>query len=158
MRCFNCNAENESTSAFCVQCGAPLTGQIPSGAGDTLLEGPAAGEEIRFTTEDEPARRVKEIDVNKPLSALSFLWMFFVMLLPVFNVVTVLWWAFSRYTNKNKRHFAAAVIIVWALLLCGGAAAYTLLPGVRYAVDSAVRFAVDWVRGYAGAVAAVSLF
>ncbi len=149
MRCPVCNAENAGSGAFCGQCGAPLREPAEgyAAADPGLLEESAADNDERISFKvDGSGQRARETDVYKPLSTLSCIWMLIVMMIPVLNVVMVLWWAFSRYTNRNKRHFAAAVIILWTLIICGGAAAYALVPDVRIVVDNAFSYAVNWLR------------
>ncbi len=161
MICSNCGANVDKVDSFCGVCGtsmasSPVAPAAPAPAPvfpeqNNLLEressvpvysysgGPSG--DIRFSSEPEQrssyrdVRKISEEELRRPLSAFSFIGVFITLLIPVFNAVMVMWWAFSRYTNKNKRHIAAAVIIMWTVAIGAAVAAYMLMPEVKAVVD-----------------------
>ena len=162
MICTNCGANLEQGQLFCGVCGtrvvaaAPVTPDVsvvsdvvaPTEENIALLEQESANvgdmqEVVQFETTpygtmeaEHEGRIITEAELRKPLSVGAFIAMLLLMMIPVFNVVLILWWAFSRYTNKNKRHFAAAVIILWALAVGLVVAAYFFVPEMKLVVDS----------------------
>ncbi|MFO7637612.1 MAG: zinc ribbon domain-containing protein [Clostridia bacterium] len=52
------------------------------------------------------------VSLDKPLSVGAYLGMFILLAIPIVNIIMVFVWAFGGSTNKNKKNYAIAVMIL----------------------------------------------
>ncbi|MBE6631728.1 MAG: zinc ribbon domain-containing protein [Ruminococcaceae bacterium] len=90
-------------------------------AAETEIESDATREfvpEKKYVSEDytryeAPKPQTVRIDPRyKPLGTGSFIGMWFLMLIPVVNLILLLVWAFSSRTNFNRKSYARAILIM----------------------------------------------
>ncbi len=68
---------------------------------------------------------------DKPMTVMGWILTFFLLSIPVINIIMILVWAFSRKTNTSKRTFIQASLI-WTLLLIGLGIVISVVVGVFF--------------------------
>lgn len=102
MLCNNCGRESiQEESNYCFYCGDSFR-EYRQEAVDT-------GKEVDVA----PDNMITE----KPVSVWNWLGSYGVLVIPVVRFVILLIWAFDKKTNKNKKTWARATLIVFLLLL-----------------------------------------
>lgn len=94
------------------------------------------------------SKKVKKVNprINDTLSVWGFIWTFIVMAIPVVNLVFILIWAFNSNTNKNRRHLAWAVIIMFLVGLALELCIYFFVPGVKEFYAETEQTVKEWVE------------
>ncbi len=140
MICPKCSREMGSDKSVCDYCG--FTFQTPKNSGDahtapysatpftgSAFEGyqpasSAAPSRSAVQTPPAPAYQPPyqsnhaaylERSQHEPLSIAQYIGMFLISAIPLVGLIVMIVWAASRGTNTNRRHFAAAVLILKAI-------------------------------------------
>ena len=151
--CNKCGAGNPDGGRFCENCGAPLAADAPAAAAPAAPT--AQPVQPAYTAKPvapaaNPADGIKQKKenphINDNLSIWGFIWTLIVMAIPVVNLVFVLIWAFRSGTNKNRRHFAWATIILFLVFALISISVYFFVPGVRDVFANAADNIKEWVE------------
>jgi uncharacterized Zn finger protein (UPF0148 family) len=127
----------ESIKPFSETVQTPATTSEPIVAPTPAVELKASQKESKKGT----ASHSYETDIlNKPISVLGYIGIFLLMCIPLVNLILLFVWAFSKDTNKNKKNFAIAsliMIVVWIVLsivlsVVFGAAMYEMIEFMSY--------------------------
>lgn len=134
--CMKCGTNAEKDARICAFCGEPLGEEActeqSAGAQPNEQDAEAAAENAALPTDDagvigiippaEPSEErqtppapADETDV-RPLSARSFAWSLFVMLLPAVGLAVALFWAFGGTYRVNRRNLARGMLAAWFAL------------------------------------------
>ena len=81
------------------------------------------GEEINFKN-DEP---IEATPSEKPMSIGAWIGTFVLTAIPFLNIILLLVWAISKKTNKSKKTYAAAILIVMVIFIVLGVVAFFVL-------------------------------
>lgn len=87
MNCPICNKPIKETDTYCANCGSAFTSK-----------------QLAFTT-------VKSNPITKPISALNFLLLMIVGIIPIVSLVTYLILAFKPMTNLNLKAYSRAALV-----------------------------------------------
>ena len=98
MTCPNCNAQLAENSTFCHHCGSNIA--------PTPVQQPYAA----------PYNTMPQGNNNPPpLSVGSYVGMFFLLCIPLVNIILLFVWAFSAGENPNRKNYARAVLILYLI-------------------------------------------
>ena len=64
----------------------------------------------------------------------QYIGMFFLMCVPILNIILLFMWGFGSSTNLNKKNFARAVLILCAIMLIFWIVAGGLIMGALYSI------------------------
>ncbi len=163
--CNKCKTENTDGSKFCENCGAPLTAE--ASVSDVVASSshpmpPIAAPTSAAPQPQQPEYNTKPVappvvpvnakikkenpKINATLSIWGYIWTFLVMAIPVVNLVFILIWAFNSNTNKNRKHLAWAVIIIFFICLALELCIYFLVPGVKESCAELYKTSNEWLN------------
>lgn len=92
-KCIHCGQNVGEEDVYCINCGNKLN---------------------RTDNKSETAQAQKVMsknDIYEPLSVGDYLFIGFILMIPVINVIVFLTWAFDKYSNLNRRNLAKAGLI-----------------------------------------------
>lgn len=122
MLCKNCGNNLPEGAQFCDACGAS-TGEQPASAQPFT----AATQSVVATQ----APAYATAPAVQPLSVGQYLGMFLLMIIPIVNIILVLVWSFGGSVNPNKKNYARATLVLFAisilLMIISGGAFLSLL-------------------------------
>jgi uncharacterized membrane protein YvbJ len=103
MFCKNCGSQLPDNSTFCGNCGAKTA------VYNTQV--------VQVPNENAPKYNNTAKNVTDPLSVKNYLGMFFLLLIPIVNIILLFVWAFDSSANINKSNFAKAYLIYMLILI-----------------------------------------
>lgn len=95
-KCTYCGQSVGEEDVYCINCGNKLN--ITENKSETA----------------QPQKIMKN-DIYAPLSVGDYLFIGFILMIPVINIIVFLIWAFDRYSNVNRRNLAKAGLIYLAI-------------------------------------------
>lgn len=118
MYCENCGKQLPGTTKFCDQCGTRTSVPISAPPAEEALK--AEPEAQAAPPPPKPAPQPQTIfsntlSLDRPLSVGSYLGIFFLMSIPIINIIMVFVWALGSTVNRNKKNYAIAVLILMAI-------------------------------------------
>ena len=111
MFCENCGNKIPDEAKFCPVCGATTGSAQPSYAAP---EQPPVRPAAPAYVPPQPVSYAAQ-QANPPLSVGQYLGMYLLMCVPILNIVLLFMWAFGSAVNLNKKNYARAVLILFAV-------------------------------------------
>jgi len=129
MFCESCGNQLPENAKFCTACGA-TTGRTQAETAQPGLihrqsSPPPQTAYIHNTAPAQPSY-APAAALDTPLGVGQYIGMFFLLAVPILNIVLLFKWAFGKSANLNKKNFARASLILSAIalifwILAGGA-------------------------------------
>ena len=115
MYCPNCGSEIKENSTFCTNCGkAVSTTECRSAEHDYNHAAEPTGASAGYPV---PPTQSANGDCMEPMTVKDYIGMMLLMLIPVANIVLLFVWAFGGPTNRNKRNYCRAALLLAAIVL-----------------------------------------
>lgn len=139
--CPNCNATVNDGTAFCTNCGAPLSQSINNNNPNNGFTNSQYGAQGGFSQGQQfyapPAQyNIPAPESERAVSIGDWILTFILLLLPVVNIVMMFVWAFSSNTPKSKSNFFKAYLIVVGVMLLLAIIATAVLFSLGYSFAS----------------------
>ena len=139
--CPNCNATVNDGTAFCTNCGAPLSQSINNNNPNNGFANSQYGAQGGFSQGQQfyapPAHyNIPAPESERAVSIGDWILTFIILLLPVVNIVMMFVWAFSSNTPKSKSNFFKAYLIVVGVMLLLAIIATVVLFSLGYSFAS----------------------
>ncbi|MDO4397976.1 MAG: zinc ribbon domain-containing protein [Oscillospiraceae bacterium] len=139
--CPNCNATVNDGTAFCTNCGAPLSQSINNNNPTNGFTNSQYGAQGGFSQGQQfyapPAQyNIPAPESERAVSIGDWILTFIILLLPVVNIVMMFVWAFSSNTPKSKSNFFKAYLIVVGVMLLLAIIATVVLFSLGYSFAS----------------------
>lgn len=139
--CPNCNATVNDGTAFCTNCGAPLSQSINNNNPNNGFTNSQYGAQGGFSQGQQfyapPAQyNIPAPESERAVSIGDWILTFILLLLPVVNIVMMFVWAFSSNTPKSKSNFFKAYLIVVGVMLLLAIIATVVLFSLGYSFAS----------------------
>ncbi len=131
MFCTNCGNEISEDTKICPYCQTSI--DFPSENLSSYTNGVQADKEIY-------APHPNQGKYSKPLSTSSFLIMQILMLIPIINLILILIWSFSKYSNINRRSYARSILIWFIIISITLLFILLIMLLMRYPIDINVWF------------------
>lgn len=91
-KCIHCGQNVGEEDVYCIHCGNKLN-------------------RTENKSETPQTQKIMKNDIYAPLSVGDYLFIGFILMIPVINIIVFLIWAFDRYSNVNRRNLAKAGLI-----------------------------------------------
>lgn len=116
MFCENCGNKIPDEAKFCPVCGATLGATPPSYTAPPYAapEQPPVRPAAPAYVPQQPVSYAAQ-QANPPLTVGQYLGMYLLMCVPILNIVLLFMWAFGGSVNLNKKNYARAVLILFAV-------------------------------------------
>ena len=139
--CPNCIATVNDGTAFCTNCGAPLSQSINNNNPNNGFTNSQYGAQGGFSQGQQfyapPAQyNIPAPESERAVSIGDWILTFIILLLPVVNIVMMFVWAFSSNTPKSKSNFFKAYLIVVGVMLLLAIIATVVLFSLGYSFAS----------------------
>lgn len=139
--CPNCNATVNDGTAFCTNCGAPLSQSINNNNPNNGFTSSQYGAQGGFSQGQQfyapPAQyNIPAPESERAVSIGDWILTFIILLLPVVNIVMMFVWAFSSNTPKSKSNFFKAYLIVVGVMILLAIIATVVLFSLGYSFAS----------------------
>lgn len=133
MFCEKCGSKLPENAKFCGSCGAktvPVEPAVATPVHDQPAPPPpppAQSAAQSYTPPAQPAARSYTPPVqaaahsgqveSEPLSVGNYIVMFLLMSIPLLNIILLFVWGFGSSVNRNRKNFARATLIMFAIML-----------------------------------------
>lgn len=133
MFCEKCGSKLPENAKFCGSCGAktvPVEPAVATPVHDQPAPPPpppAQSSAQSYTPPAQPAARSYTPPVqaaahsgqveSEPLSVGNYIVMFLLMSIPLLNIILLFVWGFGSSVNRNRKNFARATLIMFAIML-----------------------------------------
>ena len=109
--CTKCGTQVADGVKFCTSCGSPMGAAQPQAA-------PQQPQPQPYT---QPQPQYAPVYTEEPISTGAYIGIFFLLMLPVINIILLIVWACGGCNKKNKTNLSRA-LLVWMLIgaLIGG--------------------------------------
>ncbi len=107
--CTACNAELESEAKFCPDCGSPIPAAAAPQPQPSYQPPPQAAA--------PPPTLAKTAENNAQLGVFGYVLTMLALSIPIIGVILTFVWAFGAKTNRARKNYCRAVLIVGGLFL-----------------------------------------
>lgn len=113
MFCEKCGNKMPDEAMFCDACGTKTVVQPAKSSAPAVPPVITQPVQRPVAAQPNPQMNVQQsIDLNVPLSIGQYIGMFFLMSIPILNIVLMFKWSFGSSVNQNKKNYARAVLIL----------------------------------------------
>jgi hypothetical protein len=126
MFCESCGNQLPDNAKFCTACGA-TTGRPQTAPAQPAYTPPPPPAQPVYNHASAPAQPAYApmAALDAPLGVGQFIGMFFLLAIPILNIILLFKWAFGSSANLNKKNYARAALILAAIglifsILAGG--------------------------------------
>ena len=131
--CTKCGTQVADGVKFCTSCGTPMgAAQQPQPQPQTAPQQPQPQPQQTYTQQQaqqayaqqpytQPQPQYAPVYTEEPISTGAYIGIFFLLMLPVINIILLIVWACGGCNKKNKTNLSRA-LLVWMLIgaLIGG--------------------------------------
>ena len=116
--CTKCGTQVADGVKFCTSCGNPMGAAQPQAAPQQPQPQAAQPQPQPYT---QPQPQYAPVYTEEPISTGAYIGIFFLLMLPVINIILLIVWACGGCNKKNKTNLSRA-LLVWMLIgaLIGG--------------------------------------
>lgn len=122
MFCEKCGSKLPENAKFCGSCGAKTVTVEPAVATPVQDQSapppppPAQPATQGYTPPVQAAAHFGQVE-SEPLSVGNYIVMFLLMSIPLLNIILLFVWGFGSSVNRNRKNFARATLIMFAIML-----------------------------------------
>lgn len=122
MFCENCGSKMPDGTKFCASCGEKM--EVTQPRYEAVNEPPPRPIQTNTAYQPQPSA-YRAQSAMEPLSVGQYIGMYFLMMVPLVNIILLFMWSFGGGVNPNKKNFARASLILSAIgiilaILAGG--------------------------------------
>ena len=116
--CTKCGTQVADGVKFCTSCGSPMRAAQPQPQPQPQQQAQQAYAQQPYT---QPQPQYAPVYTEEPISTGAYIGIFFLLMLPVINLILLIVWACGGCNKKNKTNLSRA-LLVWMLIgaLIGG--------------------------------------